>query len=304
MTLPLSMLVGAALLAVFGPALLGGLERSRVPPAFVLMCWWTTIAGVVTTVVASLGLLLLPDHAGQSGIGRLTDLCVAALAHARNAWTETVLSAIVAVGLLIVILRSVVATRRASRRRRLLDDHLRLLTLIGQREDGVLWIPHPRPLAFSVSGRRALIVASSALVEQLPPGAVAAVLAHERAHLRGRHHLQVAVAEALGAALPVVPLFGRAPTAVRRLVEFTADASAAHRHGSEKLSNALRVLAGSTSPPGTLAASGDDAQQRLARLDEMATQSSAHTWPALAVAFLPAWAAIIIPAGIATIACA
>lgn len=59
-----------------------------------------------------------------------------------------------------------------------------------------------------------------------------AVLAHERAHLRGRHHLLVTLAGALSAAFPRVPAFRVAGEQVARLAELSADDAAsasAHR---------------------------------------------------------------------------
>ncbi len=68
---------------------------------------------------------------------------------------------------------------------------------------------------------------------------------HERAHLRGRHHLMVAVAEALAAALPWLPLMRRSPFLVRALVEVSADSIAARSHGAEAVRTALLgMLAG------------------------------------------------------------
>jgi beta-lactamase regulating signal transducer with metallopeptidase domain len=93
------------------------------------------------------------------------------------------------------------------------------------------------------------------------------VLAHERAHLTGRHHLLVAVAQALRATLPFVPLFRRAPSAVRDLVELAADLAAVHACGPAAVRNALLTVTrhgtpatstsgwtGSASPPARQAA--------------------------------------------------
>jgi Zn-dependent protease with chaperone function len=74
----------------------------------------------------------------------------------------------------------------------------------------------------------------------LPTGAIGAldeaqlraVLAHERAHLSGRHQLLVTMASALGDAFPGVPTFRVACEQVARLAELRADvaaSTAAHR---------------------------------------------------------------------------
>lgn len=52
---------------------------------------------------------------------------------------------------------------------------------------------------------------------------MAAVLAQERAHLTGRHHLVLAGAEALASASPWVPLLAGARREVTGLVEMLAN---------------------------------------------------------------------------------
>jgi Zn-dependent protease with chaperone function len=53
----------------------------------------------------------------------------------------------------------------------------------------------------------------------LGAGQLAAVLAHERAHQRGRHHLLVSLAGSLAASFPRVPAFRHGHEQVARLVE-------------------------------------------------------------------------------------
>ncbi len=81
------------------------------------------------------------------------------------------------------------------------------------------------------------------------PRVVDAVLAHERAHVRGRHHLAVALAVAAADALPRVPLCRAAPGAVGVLCELAADAAAVRRHGPAAVRAALAGTAGRTVTP-------------------------------------------------------
>ena len=125
----------------------------------------------------------------------------------------------------------------------------------------------PRPVAFSIGGRRGLIAASYGLCASLDPVAVSATLAHERAHLRGRHQLLVDTADTLAAAFPWVPLFRAAPPALRELVEAAADRAAVRRHGVDAVRTALTVLSEVPLPhPGL--GMGDTAIDR--RLDRLA----------------------------------
>jgi Zn-dependent protease with chaperone function len=61
------------------------------------------------------------------------------------------------------------------------------------------------------------------MVAELDQPQLVAVVAHERAHLRERHHLLLLPFVAWEAALPVLPAAGRAQAAVRSLVEMRAD---------------------------------------------------------------------------------
>src|SRR5699024_4204808 len=59
----------------------------------------------------------------------------------------------------------------------------------------------------------------------------ASVLAHEQAHLKGRHHLPLTWIRLLDTAFPGVPLLRAAATDVPELVEWAADDRAAREAG-------------------------------------------------------------------------
>lgn len=311
MTATLAVLLGSMVVSVTAPLWLAHLESSRLEPAAVLSCWWSAIAGVIGTVVLALVIAVLPDRGGASALGRLADLCVTALRHANNPRLEELLAIGTAGVLCIALARILILGGRASvRRRQHVRGHLKLLGQIGRTEAQILWIPHASPLAFSIAGRRPVIVATSALNLRLPGEAVDAVLAHEQAHLSARHHLQIALADALAVAIPGVALFARAPTAVRRLVEFAADATAARAHGSDAVVLALGVVAHQDGPPGALAMSGGDLDARMLRLRRphpsygRYSSKVAHVVSAAASAALPAAAAVAMIFSVALLACA
>jgi beta-lactamase regulating signal transducer with metallopeptidase domain len=81
------------------------------------------------------------------------------------------------------------------------------------------------------------------------------VLAHERAHLAGRHHVLVALTRGLAAIFPWVPVFSRGSAAVARLTEMSADDAAARRAGRRPLIEALLAL-GTEAPAVPSVASG------------------------------------------------
>jgi len=310
-TTALVVLLGAVVVSTTAPGWLFRLESSRLDPAAVLSCWWSAIGGVIGTVVLALVLLVVPDRAGVSVLGQLADLCVSALDHAGNPRLEELLAVVTAGVLGVLVVRIVYLGGRAStRRRRHVGGHLDLLGQIGGADELVLWVRHTTPLAFSIAGRRPVIIATSALSSALPPQAVQAVLAHERAHLSARHHLQVALAEAMSAALPGVPLFRHAPAAVRRLVEFEADAIAARLYGPAAVALALSVMARDDDSPGeSLAMSGGDLDGRLLRLGGRhrpvgrGLSMVAHIISAAVSAALPAAAAGAMIVAVALVAC-
>jgi hypothetical protein len=86
---------------------------------------------------------------------------------------------------------------------------------------------------------------------------------HEVAHLRGRHHLLVALTQDLAAALPILPLFRQAPAAVRQLVELAADAAAASACGRAAVRAALVTVESGPHPGQALSIASHDVPLRL-----------------------------------------
>lgn len=108
---------------------------------------------------------------------------------------------------------------------------------------GALVLPHPVPAAYCIPGRhRRQVVVTTAAMELLGPAELGAVVAHERSHLRWRHHVVVATAAVLAAALPWLPVFRHALREVRRLVELMADDAAAAAHSRATLARALITI--------------------------------------------------------------
>ena len=113
------------------------------------------------------------------------------------------------------------------------------------------------------------MVLTTGAVQALDPGQLDAVLAHERAHLAGRHHWLVALARIGREVLPFLPLMRDAEDQVARLVELHADDAATRARDPRLLATALVVLATPASPPSpapALAAGATDSIQRIHRL--------------------------------------
>ena len=108
---------------------------------------------------------------------------------------------------------------------------------------GVRLLDHPRAVAYCLPGLRPRVVVSRGALAALDDRELAAVLAHERAHARGRHDLVIQPFVAWAATFPFLPTAPRAVTAVELLVEMLADDAAHRTCRSEDLRRALRHLA-------------------------------------------------------------
>jgi hypothetical protein len=166
-----------------------------------------------------------------------------------------------------VLVAAFAAVLRARRRHR---DLLTLLAHGDPKVPGALVVDHPAAAAYCVPGLRSRIVISAGTLELLDQAELAALLAHERAHLRERHDLVLLPFTALLRAFRWSAIARRAADAVALLVEMLADDHALRHRPARELATALiRVgAAGSPVPSGALAAStgSGEVAVRVARL--------------------------------------
>ena len=132
------------------------------------------------------------------------------------------------------------ATARTLRARRRHRDLLDVLGTPWPAMAGAHVLAHPLPVAYCLPGRRSRLVVSDGTLAALSSDELAAVLAHERAHLRERHDLVVLPFVAWGATARWVPGMARAQRAVAALVEMRADDVARASVGGPALAGALR----------------------------------------------------------------
>jgi beta-lactamase regulating signal transducer with metallopeptidase domain len=192
--------------------------------------------------------------AGQQGVATQIGL-----------WALTLVVGTFTVTLVARVGRSLLRARESNRR------HARSAHIIGRRVTGVdgLVVDAPQKMAYCLGGRPATIVITSAALAALQPPHLDAVLAHERAHLAGRHHLLLAATRALAASLPRIRLFTLAATEVASLLEMCADDTAARRHGPAALLAAILALAGADPiPSAALGANTVGVCERVTRLTE------------------------------------
>jgi Zn-dependent protease with chaperone function len=155
-----------------------------------------------------------------------------------------------------ILLAASAAVVRARQRQRIL---LSLLAHGDPKVPGALVVDHPAAAAYCLPGLRSAIVVSAGTLELLDADELAAVLAHERAHLRERHDLVLLPFAALLRAFRWASVARQAQRAVALLVEMHADDRALqHRPARELATALLRVGAagGGAVPSGALAAAG------------------------------------------------
>lgn len=296
--------LGGLVVALAAPYPLAAMLR-RLDPRVTFLAWAGLVGGTTTALLAPLALSLAPGHGGMTMLSDLAQRCLLAVRDALPARLEAGIGLAGLAVALTTLVRFVIHWRATTlERRHMHDKHLDLYRLLhhGQCEP-TLWLPLDTPLAYSLAGSPAIVVASEGLRAQLDPMALAAVLAHERAHVRRRHHLLVAIAEAVSYAIPWLPLTRRSPELVRALVELDADRHAAHEHGAASVRRALMALGASAIPASALGIAQDCVELRLARLADDRAHHHAPLRTGAAMLTVPILPVLVLVAGIAFSSC-
>jgi Zn-dependent protease with chaperone function len=259
----------AAGLGVLGSRMLGRARWTSRAPLLAIVIYLA--AGWSVIVALGLAGLTLAVHATALGAG-LSNLIGACVHRLRATYGTpggatvaglglTLAGAVVARTTLTAVSHFRAAGREASR-------HAQAARLVGQPEPalGALLVEHAQPAAYCVAGRQPTVILTTGAVQALDPGQLDAVLAHERAHLAGRHHRLLAMARIGRQVLPFLPLMCDAEVQVARLVELHADDAATRSCNPRLLATALVVLATGASPAPILAAGATDSVQRIHRL--------------------------------------
>jgi hypothetical protein len=192
-----------------------------------------------------------------------------------------------------VLLAASVAALTARRRQRAL---LTLLAHGDPKVPGALVVDYPSAAAYCLPGlrSRSRIVVSVGALELLGRGELAAVLAHERAHLRERHDLVLLPFTALRRAFPRSATCTGAHRAVALLVEMLADDRALRGRPARELVSALvrfGTAGACPAPAGALAAAEGEVAARVTRLIQ-----PVRPLPAVAVTAVCLAAALLVAA--------
>ncbi|MGH3736315.1 MAG: M56 family metallopeptidase, partial [Micromonosporaceae bacterium] len=227
-----------------------------------------SVSTVLAVVLAGLA-LAVPGTVLGAGIAELLQACIWALRAEYGPVGGPLVGAVGAAVALGVTGRGtwLVAAELfgAARQRR---RHAALLAPVARHDARLraLVVPHEVAAAYCLPGGRRQVVLTTATLAALDDEQLACVLAHERAHLRGRHHLAVGAAVALHRAFPGIPVFRYAAEQVAGLVEMLADDAATRNADRHTHATALVALAEGAAPAQALAAGGPQALGRVRRL--------------------------------------
>ena len=251
MTTALWLLLYGGLLTWLAPPVLQRLTATGVSPRMGVAAWLTAIGAALLAWAGALALMVDAALDSLSDSSAVT-LCLELFGLSEHTALPGQFGsiALIIVGLLtsIVIIgrvwRSITGLRTRS------HEHAHAARMVGRstaRPDVVVVDAH-RPAAYCVVGRPHAIVITSAALTTLGHRELAAVLAHENAHITGHHHQLLMVLRAMAANLPRLPLFHIGAESVAALLEMCADDTAARRIGARPLLGGLMTLAGPHTP--------------------------------------------------------
>jgi len=266
-------IVGLLVFALAGSTVgVAGLRRAKWPensPRLGIIAW-QTLTGSAFIALLLAGLSISVPMTGFGGsLSDLLHACVVALRAQYATPGGAALHAVGAVGFASLALRaSYMVARGLLGARKTRREHLSQLRLGARHEEdlGVFVLDHPVAAVYCMPGRAGTIVLTSAALAALDETEIAAVLAHERAHLRGHHHLVLAGAVALARTMPFLPGLRTAQTQQARLLEMIADDNAASHGARITVARALVHLAEGSVPTPALGAADVAAAARVHRM--------------------------------------
>ncbi|TDB90316.1 M56 family peptidase [Actinomadura sp. KC216] len=294
---------GVLLGCLAGPAL-DRVGRPAAHPGIAIACWVAALAGTFIAVLGVVVVALLAPPAPGHGLLEWLRNC---LPHHRDG--AIIMAAAASLALLTAcgsrLARGLPRLRRAVRRRRRHREMLRLVATEHERHADVLVLDHPVPVAYSLPSRRHAIVVSTGTQDVLSAEEFDAVLVHERAHLRQRHHTLLLTLDAAHALLPWPPTVRRAKRSLPLLLEMAADDAAARECGRGTLVDALRRFAATPGVAGALGAAGPSTEalaERVRRLEAAEVGGPRRAGRAVASVFVTLAVAAPLAVATATIA--
>ncbi|BBX02372.1 Zn-dependent protease with chaperone function [Mycolicibacterium moriokaense] len=200
------------------------------------------------------------------------------------------LTLVIGARLAIAVVQVAVATRRRRAHHRMVVDLVGISRKHTHAGHGLRILDVEEPLAYCLPGVRSRVVVSEGTLTTLADNEIAAILTHERAHLRARHDLVLEMFMAVHAAFPRFVRSASALDAVRLLIEMLADDAAVRAAGPTPLARALVACATGRTPAGALAAGGPTTVVRVRRLG-----GHGNSLAVAACAYVAAAAVLVVP---------
>ena len=268
---------------------------SRAPRAAIVL--WQSIALAAVLSAFSAGIAIASRLFAPGADGRPTATIASEIdALGWPLWVTYLavfaLTLVVGARLAVAVVQVAIATRRRRAHHRMVVD------LVGKSRkwahsragDGLRILDVEEPLAYCLPGVRSRVVVSEGTLTTLADNEIAAILSHERAHLRARHDLVLEMFMAVHAAFPRFVRSASALDAVRLLIEMLADDAAVRAAGPTPLARALVACATGRTPAGALAAGGPTTVVRVRRLG-----GNGNSLAVAACAYVAAAAVLVVP---------
>lgn len=263
-------------------------------PALGIAVWQVLTASVLMAVGLAGLALALPLLPGTASLASLLEACTSAL---QNHYETpggvglSVAGALLTMGIVGRVLYCLTADIRVIRRARVAQRQSLALSARRDEEWDISVVDHPTPAVYCVPGRPAGVVVTTGARATLDDDQLRAVIAHEHAHLHGRHDLVLALAGTLYRAIPRLACVRIGHSELARLVEMRADDIALRTNDRITLARALVNLAQGHTPAGALGASG----AALVRLQRLTKPPRPVGWAAHILAAAAATVLLAIP---------
>jgi bla regulator protein blaR1 len=259
----------------------------RAPRAAIVLWQSIALAAVLSAFSAGIAIasrLFVPGPDGRPTATITSEICVLGWPVWIAYLLVFALTLVIGARLTLAVLQVAIATRRRRAHHRMVVD------LVGKPQGGLRILDVKEPLAYCLPGVRSRVVVSQGTLTTLSDNEIAAILSHERAHLRARHDLVLEMFTAVHAAFPRFVRSGNALDAVRLLIEMLADDAAVRAAGPTPLARALVACAAGRTPSGALAVGGPTTVLRVRRLG-----GRPNSRALAATAYLAAAAVLVLP---------
>ncbi|WP_431221175.1 M56 family metallopeptidase [Leifsonia xyli] len=283
------------------PLLLARATWPSAAPVLALALWQSiALAGGISMIGSLLlaGLQPFGDDLGSRISGAAASLFHGPMPAAVSLFNAFLLSAAILLTAHLVLNLALTSVRSRNQRHR----HMELLRLLSSPlpdTPSTRVIDHPAPAAYCLPGARSVTVLSEGMIALLSPAELDAVVAHERAHLRQKHHLLLDAFRSWKRSLPWFPIATRAQDAVALLLEMLADDTARKTTGDAVLAEAIRLV-DETGPAGAALGAPKDRrtpEQRRAALvgrEERLTSARRTVGPVLRAAVVVATVLLVV----------